>query len=410
LYKNLLKSKRVVESGLLPDYVKVEGKGDWSEEELLAVSNVTARMYNTKFVKESMADIFSSIYGILGIPQPGASPQARKNTAEDSHTNSNGRLEASSEADSTINGSARAQSGDDEPRGESPAWEGFNSGSGPDLDSGEAEYFSRYDGLVAGSSDNESSEAIHSSDEINRPPTALQLRSNSRKAISVSSDLEESRSHFVSPQRKKTKPTNNTAKQESQTISKQTSTPTSTFLPTLMGGYWSGSEDLTDVNDDDDITRGDAAPRKNRRGQQARRAIWEKKFGAKANHLKANGPAKVSDRDWDPRRGARTSAEMAALKEGKGRGHGIGGRKGGVRGRGRGGTKAGHVRGTGENAIAVKPRAGRGQGERGGEGKKKDADNARRAAQPLHPSWEAARKAKEAKVTAPFQGKKVVFE
>ena len=28
----------------------------------------------------------------------------------------------------------------------------------------------------------------------------------------------------------------------------------------------------------------------------------------------------------------------------------------------------------------------------------------------LHPSWEAAKKAKEQKTTAPFQGKKVVFE
>jgi hypothetical protein len=36
-------------------------------------------------------------------------------------------------------------------------------------------------------------------------------------------------------------------------------------------------------------------------------------------------------------------------------------------------------------------------------GKKDDAGT-------LHPSWEAAKKAKEAKQTAAFQGKKVVFE
>jgi len=36
-------------------------------------------------------------------------------------------------------------------------------------------------------------------------------------------------------------------------------------------------------------------------------------------------------------------------------------------------------------------------------GKKDDAG-------PLHPSWEAAKKAKEAKQMASFQGKKVVFE
>jgi hypothetical protein len=51
-----------------------------------------------------------------------------------------------------------------------------------------------------------------------------------------------------------------------------------TFLPSLiMGGYWSGSESAEDIEE---------APRKNRRGQRARRQIWEQKFGAKANHLK----------------------------------------------------------------------------------------------------------------------------
>jgi hypothetical protein len=50
-------------------------------------------------------------------------------------------------------------------------------------------------------------------------------------------------------------------------------------------------------------------------------------------------------------------------------------------------------RGTGENAVAVAEKR---------PGRKDDAGL-------LHPSWEAAKRAKEAKAAATFQGTKVVF-
>jgi len=61
------------------------------------------------------------------------------------------------------------------------------------------------------------------------------------------------------------------------------STLQSTFLPSLSVGFVHGSGD-SDFSD----AEGRAAdiPRKNRRGQRARRAIWEKKFGRNANHNK----------------------------------------------------------------------------------------------------------------------------
>lgn len=61
----------------------------------------------------------------------------------------------------------------------------------------------------------------------------------------------------------------------------------STFLPALNVGYTLGDSDASDVDIDDlavdkmERERG----RKNRRGQQARRAIWEKKYGKSAKHL-----------------------------------------------------------------------------------------------------------------------------
>lgn len=65
--------------------------------------------------------------------------------------------------------------------------------------------------------------------------------------------------------------------------SKGSSTPQSTFLPSLSVGFVRGSDD-SDFSD----AEGEAAdmPKKNRRGQRARRAIWEKKFGRNANHKK----------------------------------------------------------------------------------------------------------------------------
>ncbi|KTW26965.1 hypothetical protein T552_02456 [Pneumocystis carinii B80] len=56
----------------------------------------------------------------------------------------------------------------------------------------------------------------------------------------------------------------------------------STFLPSLSAGYISGSDDNNDIDTEyKDIDK----PKKNRRGQRARRKIWEMKYGKNARHL-----------------------------------------------------------------------------------------------------------------------------
>lgn len=78
----------------------------------------------------------------------------------------------------------------------------------------------------------------------------------------------------------------------------------STFLPSLTtAGYISGSEsEASDINDE-------IAPRKNRRGQQARRLIAERKYGANAKHLQNASKSKQGrDQGWDTRRGAVANA------------------------------------------------------------------------------------------------------
>ena len=99
------------------------------------------------------------------------------------------------------------------------------------------------------------------------------------------------------------------------------------------------------------------------------------------------------DEGWDARRGARGADERRKRGRGRGRG-GLGGLRGeegggGGRGRGRGPISSG------ANSGPVAVRKGKAAAA---------ADDG-----PLHPSWEAAKKAKEKKQTVAFEGKKVVF-
>lgn len=159
-----------------------------------------------------------------------------------------------------------------------------------------------------------------------------------------------------------------------------TAPKSTTFLPSLSTGYFSGSESAEGLSTDDD---GRNEQRKNRMGQQARRALWEKKFGKNANHVKKQPLNR--DEGWDARRGASASNERG--RRGRGRG-------GGDMARGRDQARGGRRPiGSGANSEVVVVKKAKPVSET-----------------PLHPSWEAARKAKEqTKVTA-FQGKKVVFD
>jgi hypothetical protein len=134
----------------------------------------------------------------------------------------------------------------------------------------------------------------------------------------------------------------------------------STFLPSLMGGYISGSESASDVDLE--------PPRKNRRGQRARQAIWEKKYKAEAKHL-----AKPQKATWDPKRGA---------VEGK-----------------RTPWKAGV-----KNPFAAASAAE----EQRPPPKKRETMEDKPG--PLHPSWEAKKKAQEKQQTAAFAGTKIKFD
>lgn len=188
----------------------------------------------------------------------------------------------------------------------------------------------------------------------------------------------------------------------SQTVgSKQHKTASSTirsttFIPSLtMSGYISGSDsDAASSSSHHQNTK----PRKNRRGQQERRQIWEKKYGKNANHLKksqkqSSSTSQNRDQGWDARKGARADDEKG--KRGNGRGNA---RKESNRPN-RGGPTT-----SGANSDPVVQKRNNMDDKKQGKKAKHQADR------PLHPSWEAAKKAKEAKKNVKFQGKKVTFD
>ncbi|KAH6629177.1 Bud-site selection protein [Boeremia exigua] len=144
---------------------------------------------------------------------------------------------------------------------------------------------------------------------------------------------------------------------------------TSTFLPGLShANYVSGDESASDL---------DEKPRKNRRGQRARQKLAELKFGAKAKHIEKN----EQKNGWDAKRGAVGSDakpgnrkdRRAAMKASGGRGPVISGENAAPLGNKR------------IEGAAAKP------APKPAPKPKKDDTG------PLHPSWAAAKAAKESK-------------
>lgn len=148
--------------------------------------------------------------------------------------------------------------------------------------------------------------------------------------------------------------------------SEPSSSTISKFLPTLMSGYISGSDADIDANYYENKKGKNNVPveakqRKNRMGQQARKALWEKKFGKNADHIK------------------RKEAEQGRKK------------------------------------IEWRIKQSRGADGKKGDGVEKKGKSME-VEGPLHPSWEAVRKVKEqqsrvreAAMDKPM-GKKIVFD
>ena len=384
LYRSLLKTKLVASAPALPRYVQATVDGSKKPQET-AGANVQARLFKSGPVQAAMAKALKDVWAGLGIEEPKSNGKKRmraKDYADGSleddvdgpevskRGGSLKPLTGAQEQDEWSGLSAHESLADDEhqelQKKEEDMEENDNNDDDEDVD------YDMYTSRLAGSSGSDS-ESIG---------VEAEGQDHDRDAMSITED--ETEGHEEAEDNND-RPSNNPLRKPKPPTRPPKST---TFLPSLsMGGYWSGSD-----SDPPSSSGGGAANgvvRKNRMGQQARRALWEKKFGKEARHVKKGARDRDRDRDqgWDARKGAQGGGDGRG-KRGRGRGRAAG------RGGGRGGAR--FARSTGANADPVVAR--------------KAKPSTAAANVPLHPSWEAARKAKEQKKATPFQGKKVVFD
>ncbi|PBK97803.1 Bud-site selection protein [Armillaria gallica] len=191
-------------------------------------------------------------------------------------------------------------------------------------------------------------------------------------------------------------PTNPSAKPSATKAQNKSSTGASTFLPSLSVGFIKGNED-SDWSESD-AKAGDIEQKKNRRGQRARRAIWEKKYGKNANHKKqeAATEAAAGRKRWNTSEGGPSNRRYdSRTSRGSAKIHSDG--KFNVRDKGS------------EGQHRQRPDTGWGQrkalSREGPVGKPDDKKET------LHPSWEAKRRlqAKQQVMNTDVQSRKIKF-
>ncbi|KAF3062358.1 putative nadh-ubiquinone oxidoreductase kda subunit protein [Daldinia childiae] len=429
LCSSLLKVKGVAESPKIPaDIIKPIPKPEGlSDEEKAALHNVTSALCNRKQIRDVIEEAIMGTCIALRVPMPeklkkgkgkkekkdsnkeeqdGGRDTTRSAAIKNTHKEKDDEDEDEEKSDTEENGPGlvllkRKQdkaeddkeelgSEDDDEAEDDQPFENFS-----DSDA-EERAWSRYDDFVAGSSsdEDESGDDGSGDDELVADSRTKSLRKATADDISISSvgssesdqeeeeeDLEDAESQIsasASPPPKRAKAAKTAAIIPGN----------SAFLPSLMGGYISGSEsEASDL---------DLAPaRKNRRGQRARQAIWEKKYKEKAKHVQKQQEGKTGrDQGWDMRRGAVGDEEGSNKPWKKG------------------------IRNPFDNKHIHPERQQQLHGGREqASGRSFVEDNPKPKAIPkrddtglLHPSWAAAKKAKEEGQKIAFQGRKVVFD
>lgn len=358
LHKSLIKFKAVAESPDLPKAVSTPPP----PIDDTAKANVIARLCNSNPVKEALPPLLKDIQRALGIEPKDVKEGKKRLRAKDIEKQK--QEEQAKLPPKKSQSTADPGSGDvsaEEPDDESDARPSARRNPG----NASEDEFAEFDDRLAGSSD---SEDEGESDQVDIKKGKASRAAALRAALGdISQSASASPSASPSPSRSPSPESNSPPARSAKA-------GTSAFVPSLtMGGYWSGSESEAENFED-------GPPKKNRRGQRARQAIAEKKFGQKAKHLQNQDKAGKNDRNagWDAKRGATDRSGPRGA-----RGAPWGGRF----------ERPGQDRGV-RSDTAEPP-------------KKKHRDDQGS----LHPSWEAAKKAKEAKkVTAAFEGKKISFD
>ncbi|EUC45939.1 hypothetical protein COCMIDRAFT_36347 [Bipolaris oryzae ATCC 44560] len=372
LRKTLARVKSLKDAEPLQEYIAGIREGNKDANTL----NVTARLFKVKQVKNVVDRVVEDLKGILGVAkgkedakeEAGGKKAQEKKTPKDKETAKKEDVDmkdASDEGDDPYMAfSARIaepSSGEDESEASvtdderPPSIVESDSAHDPDADLD-----------TASESESEELGEIEEVDGANG-----ELLSNED---SEDSDSEESNSGSDSDSDSAVIPT-----KKIKTKAMEEKPTTSAFIPALShAAYFSGSEsEASDL----DV---DVAPRKNRRGQRARQKIAELKYGQKAKHLEKTQRSAT----FDPKRGAVSGTDKRQ-------------RRGKPLGRG--------PQQSGGNAEPLGERSDK-KDRKIGVGAKRDDKGE------LHPSWQAAKMAKESKKLkidlsgAKPAGKKVVFD
>ena len=366
LYKSLLQTNSIVSAPGLQSNIHRRVKEN-SKPHDVAQANVQARLFNSQPVKKAMDDVMSSVRSSLGLEEVHniKKKRMRKKAFEQ-------QLETTNQGDLDR---AIGPTPEELP-GKGSLLPSVDKGS--DNSSEDRSEYDKYNSRLVGSSD-ESSDGDSRLIDYKASRTISARDSNQEFSLSPSPE-------FSVPSIATDSPPSHKVRASKRSTSASQST---TFIPSLMmGGYWSGSEP---ASDNEGSLGGQS--RKNRRGQRERRLIAEKKFGQKAKHLKQHGQGQGQDRDrgWDPKKGAQTDETDKFGKMRRWR------KDGSARVRqGPQPTKKGAAASSGANSDPVRPR--------------KPTIKVKPAEGPLHPSWQAAKKAKEQNQSATFQGKRMTFD
>ena len=356
-----------------------------SEEEKTSLHNVTSGLYNREQVKQVIDKAVKTICETLNVPVPEKGKRSRKEKRKDA-------AQSSKEDAPSIMLQRQAAEDADEEEEEVTDFEGFESdvdepgpataASTATVEPTDEDEFSQYDHLLGSASDDDNDSGDGSWDE----DLLAKYRGTEKPNlddISDSGSVSDAESLASEQQEASPSPEPQPKKKQKTDKAPKAAPKDSTFLPSLMGGYVSGSESASDV---------DVEPPKKRRGQRARQAIWEKKYGSGAKHLQKEILEQKYGRDngWDMKRGA------------VGDGGNAGRRTPWKQGVSNPVSK--------DNSNQRNTPADRGQRrpqqqeERPRRPTKKDDEG------PLHPSWVARKQAKDAQKGASFAGSKITFD
>ncbi|CCH61926.1 hypothetical protein TBLA_0F03920 [Henningerozyma blattae CBS 6284] len=241
----------------------------------------------------------------------------------------------------------------------------------------EEELIEQYDGLLAASDDEESDSSIIDENvnynEVTSDEDTIEDNSNiTEKNLKSKNNVDSSSNDNV-----------DSSSNDDDSIKLPKAKKQKIQLPELMGGYYSGDDDEEDIDlVEDKLAKKQISiepVKKNRRGQRARRKIWEQKYGKEAKHIQRELKKQYEERqqrqlEYEARvakRAARAAEDEAYRKEQEERKEFL-------------------------NSI--------------GNSKREKKPVAKTNAMENHPSWVAKKLAAEKLQNTKFKGKKITFD